>query len=207
MRARGLRRVLGRRAGLAIAVAAIMATGLAGIGVPEARAAGYHWFWEVVPPRIAEDGRARAIDTIMAARLDNRRGLFGSERQARKVLGDWTREISTAAHASRLSEALLAALVMVESAGNARAVSHAGAQGLGQLMPGTAAYLGVDPHDPKQNLEGGARYLREMYQKFGSWKLALAAYNAGPGAVEKHGGVPPFRETRKYVRKILGTRS
>jgi soluble lytic murein transglycosylase-like protein len=64
--------------------------------------------------------------------------------------------------------------------------------------------MGVDINDPQQNLEGGARYLRAMYDKFGSWKLALAAYNAGPAAVEKHGGVPPFAETVNYVAVILG---
>lgn len=96
-------------------------------------------------------------------------------------------------------------LVQQESAWNPRAVSHAGAIGLAQLMPGTARVLRVNPRDPKQNLEGGARYLKQMYRKFGSWRLALAAYNAGPGAVEKHGGVPPYRETRNYVRKILGS--
>jgi soluble lytic murein transglycosylase-like protein len=64
--------------------------------------------------------------------------------------------------------------------------------------------LRVDPRDPEQNLEGGARYLRTQYDRFGSWRLALAAYNAGPGAVEKHGGVPPYRETQGYVRAIMG---
>jgi soluble lytic murein transglycosylase-like protein len=72
-------------------------------------------------------------------------------------------------------------------------------------MPQTARRLGVDPRDPQQNLEGGARYLAAQYRKFGSWRLALAAYNAGPGAVEKHGGVPPYNETRNYVRVILGS--
>jgi len=96
-------------------------------------------------------------------------------------------------------------LVQQESDWKPRAVSSAGAIGLAQLMPGTARKLRVNPRDPKQNLEGGARYLKQMYRKFGSWRLALAAYNAGPGAVEKHGGVPPFRETRNYVRKILGS--
>lgn len=96
-------------------------------------------------------------------------------------------------------------LVQQESGWKPHAVSHAGAIGLAQLMPGTARKLGVNPRDPKQNLEGGARYLKQMYRKFGSWRLALAAYNAGPGAVEKHGGVPPYRETRNYVRKILGS--
>ena len=72
-------------------------------------------------------------------------------------------------------------------------------------MPGTARRLGVDPHDPHQNLDGGARYLRQQYDTFGSWRLALAAYNAGPKAVAKHNGVPPYRETRNYVRVIWGS--
>ena len=71
--------------------------------------------------------------------------------------------------------------------------------------PGTAQYLRVNPRDPYQNLDGGARYLREQYETFGSWRLALAAYNAGPGAVQQHGGVPPYRETRNYVRVIWGS--
>jgi soluble lytic murein transglycosylase-like protein len=94
--------------------------------------------------------------------------------------------------------------VRQESGWNPTARSHKGAIGLAQLMPGTARQLGVDPHDPEQNLRGGARYLAAQYRRFGSWRLALAAYNAGPGAVEKHGGVPPFRETQGYVVAILG---
>lgn len=99
---------------------------------------------------------------------------------------------------------LFVRLVQQESAWNPNAVSHKGAIGLAQLMPGTAQLLGVNPRDPQENLDGGARYLRQQYQKFGSWRLALAAYNAGPGAVERHGGVPPYRETQNYVRVILG---
>jgi len=95
-------------------------------------------------------------------------------------------------------------LVTVESNWNPNALSHAGAIGLAQLMPETARILGVNPRDPRQNLEGGARYLREQFRRFGNWRHALAAYNAGPGAVEKYGGVPPFKETQGYVRKILG---
>ncbi|MBD9526771.1 MULTISPECIES: lytic transglycosylase domain-containing protein [Paracoccus] len=102
-------------------------------------------------------------------------------------------------------EDLFLRLVQQESGWNPSARSHKGAQGLAQLMPGTAAKLGVNPNDPKQNLEGGARYLRMMYNTFGSWKLALAAYNAGPGAVAKYGGVPPYRETTNYVRIIHGS--
>lgn len=102
-------------------------------------------------------------------------------------------------------EDLFLRLVQQESGWNPSARSHKGARGLAQLMPGTAAKLGVDPNDPIQNLEGGARYLRMMYNTFGNWRLALAAYNAGPGAVAKYGGVPPYRETRNYVRIIHGS--
>jgi hypothetical protein len=95
-------------------------------------------------------------------------------------------------------------MIGVESSWNQGAVSPKGASGLGQLMPGTAAELGVDPSDPYQNIEGSARYLSQQFQDFGSWPLALAAYNAGPGAVRKYGGIPPFEETQAYVPKILG---
>ena len=95
-------------------------------------------------------------------------------------------------------------LVQQESNWKPKAISKAGAIGLAQLMPITAKLLDVDPYDPAQNLEGGARYLRQQYNKFSSWRLALAAYNAGPDAVEKYGGVPPYEETSNYVRKILG---
>ncbi|WP_308914913.1 lytic transglycosylase domain-containing protein [Jannaschia sp. LMIT008] len=109
-----------------------------------------------------------------------------------------------AARRHGVPEDLFLRLVRQESGWNPSAVSRKGALGLAQLMPGTARVLRVDPRDPIQNLDGGARYLAQQYQTFGSWRLALAAYNAGPGAVVKHGGVPPFRETRHYVRAILG---
>lgn len=109
-----------------------------------------------------------------------------------------------AARANRVPEDLFLRLVQQESAWNPRARSHKGAIGLAQLMPQTAKLLRVDPLIVAQNLEGGARYLRQQYDKFGSWRLALAAYNAGPGAVEKYGGVPPFKETQNYVRVIWG---
>ncbi|WP_299911475.1 lytic transglycosylase domain-containing protein [uncultured Paracoccus sp.] len=99
--------------------------------------------------------------------------------------------------------ALFQAMIWQESRFNPRAVSPKGARGLAQLMPGTAATLGVDPGDPMQNLDGGARYLLMQLGTFKSPTLALAAYNAGPGAVQKYGGVPPYRETRNYVVTIL----
>lgn len=104
-----------------------------------------------------------------------------------------------------LSPSLLEALVWQESRWNENAVSPVGAQGLAQLMPGTARYLGVDPRDPFANLEGGARYLREQLDRFGGdIEKALAAYNAGPGRVERAGGIPNIRETKQYVAAIMG---
>ena len=99
---------------------------------------------------------------------------------------------------------LVKALVKVESGGRPGARSPKGALGLMQLMPGTAQVLGVNPHKPRENLSGGIRYLKAMARRFGDLDLALAAYNAGPGAVEKYKGVPPYKETRQYIQKIRG---
>ncbi|WP_370283223.1 lytic transglycosylase domain-containing protein [Pseudooceanicola sp.] len=101
-------------------------------------------------------------------------------------------------------EDLFLRLVQQESGWRANAKSHKGAIGLAQLMPETAKRLGVDPHDPHQNLEGGARYLARQYRDFGSWQLALAAYNAGPEAVRKYDGIPPYKETTHYVKVVFG---
>ena len=102
-----------------------------------------------------------------------------------------------------VDEQLFLALIYQESRFNACAISPAGAIGLTQLMPGTAAELGVDPHNIDDNLRGGARYLKQQLANFGGdTKLALAAYNAGPGNVQKYGGMPPFRETQGYVASI-----
>lgn len=125
-------------------------------------------------------------------------------RYAGQYRGQYLSLAKDAARRHAVPEDLFLRLVQTESNWKPNARSHKGAIGLAQLMPGTAALLRVDPHDPRANLEGGARYLRMMYDRFGSWRLALAAYNAGPGAVEKHGGIPPFRETRNYVKAILG---
>lgn len=101
---------------------------------------------------------------------------------------------------------LFQANIEVESAYRPTAVSSAGAIGLGQLMPGTARDLGVDPHDTAQNLDGSARYLLAMLARFGTPELALAAYNAGPDAVARHGGIPPFTETQNHVRRVMAVR-
>lgn len=98
---------------------------------------------------------------------------------------------------------LFRALVGKESGWDQDARSSAGAIGLTQLMPGTARGLDVDPYDAEDNLEGGARYLSQQYDTFGDWELALAAYNAGPAAVSKYKGVPPYRETQAYVKAVL----
>lgn len=102
-----------------------------------------------------------------------------------------------------VDEELVRAVIDVESGFDPSAVSDEGARGLMQLMPDTAAQLDVDPDNPLENVDGGVRYLGQMIDKFDDLEQALAAYNAGPGAVEQHGGVPPYRETQNYVKNVL----
>ncbi len=115
----------------------------------------------------------------------------------------WAAAIDATAARHGLDGRLFAALVWSESGFSPGVVSHAGALGLAQLMPGTARGLGVDPRDPLQNLEGGARYLRTQLDAFGRVDLALAAYNAGPGRVRSAGGIPNIVETQVYVTRVL----
>lgn len=115
-------------------------------------------------------------------------------------------EIEAAAQRHGIDPALLKALIRQESNFNPNAVSPAGATGLTQLMPATAQGLGVtDPTNPQQAIDGGAKYLRQQLDRFGGDpRMALAAYNAGPGAVARFGGVPPYAETQNYVQKVMG---
>jgi len=113
--------------------------------------------------------------------------------------------IEDAADRHRLPEDLLRSVIKVESNFRPDVESHAGAKGLMQLMDGTAEWLGVeDSFDPAQNIEGGAKYLRSMLERYDSLPLALAAYNAGPGAVDRYAGIPPYEETQRYVRLVMG---
>jgi soluble lytic murein transglycosylase-like protein len=117
-----------------------------------------------------------------------------------------TETIREAAQRYGVPEELVSAVIRVESGFNVRAVSRKGARGLMQLMPGTAAILGVsDSFDPAENIDGGVRHLRGLLDMYGNnLPFALAAYNAGAGAVNKHGGIPPYPETQAYVGRILG---
>ncbi len=115
----------------------------------------------------------------------------------------WDETIRKLGAEHNLEPALIKAVVMAESAFNPAAHSRAGARGLMQLLPQTARLVGVqDIWDPEQNLEGGARFLKQMLMRFGRRRLAVAAYNSGPRAVARYGGIPPFAETRVYVRRV-----
>jgi soluble lytic murein transglycosylase len=117
----------------------------------------------------------------------------------------WDADILRAGRKLEVSPALVKAVIHCESAFDPDAVSHRGASGLMQLMPTTARQMGVgDPFDPAENILGGTRYLKHLLGRFGEVELAVAAYNAGPEAVRQHRGVPPFRETRSYVRNVIG---
>jgi soluble lytic murein transglycosylase-like protein len=163
-----------------------------------------------------EEKKDRFVDVLEKAEQKERKRPEADEKTRRPVVpgivsaertvsGGWEDHIAPLAAEYGVDEALVRAVIRMESGGRTAAVSPKGAMGLMQLMPGTARMLGVeDPFDPVQNLEGGIKYLSQLSDKYqGDLVKTLAAYNAGPGRVDSYGGVPPFAETQNYVEKIL----
>lgn len=148
------------------------------------------------PQRLENGSFATELDKAMSMES---RGAVGLN-----ISGDTNSLIKEAAARYQVDPRLVAAVAQTESGGNQEAVSPAGAVGVMQLMPETAAGLGVNPYDKRQNIEGGAKYLRQMMDTFGGdVQKAVAAYNAGPQAVKEYSGIPPYRETQDYVNKVL----
>lgn len=164
------------------------------------------------PAQPAGRGISKAHERLLRGRLaiqyeGSRRLLPGSPhipRYSGAYRGEYLAMAEKAAAQFGVPKDLFARLIETESNWNPKARSPRGALGLAQLLPETAAKLGVDPLDPRASLEGGALYLRQQFLRFRSWRLALAAYNAGPEVVAAYGDVPPFPETRAYVLAILG---
>lgn len=152
---------------------------------------------------IQAEGPEKFLDIISGVR----REMAGKKKVTRPGAGRWSSEIQQAAQKTGVDPSLIEAVMSAESGGNVGAPSSKGAIGLMQLMPDTAQELGVDPTKPEQNVLGGAKYLAKLLKKYGGdEEKALAAYNAGPGVVDKAGGVPNFKETKKYVAKVKAER-
>ncbi len=151
-------------------------------------------------------GTGEGAPTAFAAALQAAGTTAASTTSASAGSGAYDALIEQAALRNGIEPALLHGLIQQESGFNANSQSSAGASGLTQLMPGTASSVGVtNPFDPEQSIEGGARYLSQLMSQFkGNTSDALAAYNAGPAAVSRYGGVPPYAETESYVTKVLG---
>ena len=173
-------------------------------GTPDG--ARYAWFWTRVPTGLMQgEGRFLAAMTALRDAPEGNRVPEPSVQSLQDIASSHGARILMATVGTEVSPALALAVIVVESAGQVRAVSRAGAQGLMQLIPATADRFGVDdPEDPAQNIRGGVAYLDWLLAEFDNdVVLALAGYNAGEGAVRRNGGVPPFAETRDYVPKVL----
>lgn len=203
----------------AVCLALTLTVGFSGAGM--AHAEGLVLSSKPANPLKTRDTQFRSQSALLDTRLSSQYGNsdrlrpdFGDDaplklatptpRYAGNYRGQYLKTAKAAAARHSVPEDLFLRLVQAESGWNPGAVSPKGATGLAQLMPETAALLGVDATNPEQNLEGGARYLRMMYERFGNWRLALAAYNAGPGAVDQHGDIPPYAETQNYVLAVFG---
>ena len=163
----------------------------------------FDWYWQEVPPGL---GDVAGRFTLALATLSKGPGVNGPRMQhLQDIAGKYGTDILKATIGTRVSPALALAVIGIESAGRADAVSSAGAQGLMQLIPATAERFGVtDSKDAVQNIKGGVAYLNWLMKEFdGDPVMVLAAYNAGEGAVKANGGVPPYAETRGYVPKVL----
>lgn len=154
---------------------------------------------------VALDGAARAGQTPAGGSASTPQTVAALAARLPAQGQQWAGAIDRAAREAGIEPTLLASVVRHESNFDQGVVSHAGAIGLAQLMPGTADWMGVDPHNAEENLAGGARYLREQLDRFGTVELALAAYNAGPNAVTRAGGVPRYAETQAYVPRVMDT--
>jgi soluble lytic murein transglycosylase-like protein len=162
---------------------------------------GAHW----IAGPAARQPSQQAVQTVPADLVVPDQATADPADPAASVPAAYSAKVEELSARYDLSPALIEALVWQESRWRADAVSPKGAEGLAQLMPDTARAMGVDPNDPDANLEGGARYLREQLDRFhGDLEKALAAYDAGPGRVERAGGVPDIRETKAYVSAVMG---
>lgn len=167
----------------------------------------YAWYWEALSPSLVDASSGR-LESAVAALSAGPAGTSVSAprlQTLQQIADEHGARILKATVGTKVSPALVLAVIGIESAGRAAAVSGAGATGLMQLMPATAERFGVtDRTDPAQNIKGGVAYLDWLLKEFGRDPvIALAGYNAGEGAVRKHGGVPPYAETRDYVPKVL----
>lgn len=164
------------------------------------------WFWQAISPAMpADPARFWAAQDLLAAAPEASDLSVPRLTTLNRIIESHGSDILMASIGTDVSPALVLAVMAVESSGRTEAVSHAGAQGLMQLIPDTAARFGVtDPFDARQNIAGGVAYLDWLLEEFdGDPLLALAGYNAGEGAVRSNNGVPPFAETRDYVPKVL----
>lgn len=183
------------------------AAGTGGAAIPTPKLSGLEWFWQAVSPEIGDSGPGRLEEALSAMRnAPAGKGVpTPSLQNLTEIANAHGTDILRQTVGTEVSPALVLALIAIESSGRGDAESSAGAQGLMQLMPATAARFGVtDRLNPQDNIKGGVAYLSWLMNHFdGDPILVLAGYNAGEGAVRDHAGVPPYAETRGYVPKVL----